>query len=103
MNARDNDQVMSGALIWEFESDRRPFMYQTHPLAYRPGISKEELKKMEEYLSEYPPRFIVLDGYTEQTYLRHVEKLQSIIDKKYELKKVFNGSQYPVRIYKYYS
>ncbi|OGW16629.1 MAG: hypothetical protein A3G93_16510 [Nitrospinae bacterium RIFCSPLOWO2_12_FULL_45_22] len=100
MNARDNDQVMSGALIWEFESDRRPFMYQTHPLAYRPGISKEELKKMEEYLSEYPPRFIVLDGYTEQTYLRHVEKLQSIIDKKYELKKVFNGSQGPVRIYK---
>lgn len=99
MNSEEGDEVMSGAVIWELEADLKPFMLQSHPLSYKPGISKRKLKEMEQYLSEHPPKFIVLDGYTEQTYLRHIDKLRMLIDDRYELKKIINGSRYPVKIY----
>ncbi len=31
-----------------------------------------------------PPKFIVLDGYTEETYVRHNNKLKVVIDENYE-------------------
>jgi hypothetical protein len=99
VNSRENDEIISGAVIWELESDRKPFMNQTHPLGYESGMSEEKLKNIEWYLSKHKPRFIVLDGYTERTYLRHVNELQMIMDEKYQLKKVVNGSRYPVKIY----
>jgi len=98
-NSQDNDEVMSGAVIWELESNRRPFMNQSHPLAYLAGISEEKTNKIKWHLDEHPPKFIVLDGYTERTYLRYINELQAIIDEKYELKRVFEGSRYPVKIY----
>jgi hypothetical protein len=98
-NSKENDEIMSGAVIWEIESNRRPFMNKSHPLSYLGGISEEEAKKIEWHLAERPPKFIVLDGYTEKTYLRYVNKLQAIIDDKYELKKVVYGSRYPVEIH----
>lgn len=98
-NSRQDAEILSGAVIWEVESDRRPFMNVTHPLRYLPGISQLETKEIEEGLAKRPPNLIVLDGYTEKTYLKHINKLQAIIDEKYELKKVVDGSRKPVRIY----
>lgn len=100
MNSNESDEVMSGAVIWELEANRRPFMNETHPLRFIPGMSKEEANKIEEGLANHPPKFIVLDGYTEETYLRHINQLQAIMEDKYELRKVVSGSRYPVKIYK---
>ena len=90
---------MYGEVIWELHSNRRPFMNKSHPLAYRGSIPEEEAKKMEWGLAKNPPRFIILDGYTEKTYLRQINKLQEIMDERYKLKKVVEGSRYPVKIY----
>lgn len=98
-NSKENDEIMSGAVIWELDSNRKPFLLQSHPLAYKAGIPEDELKEIERNLSGHPPKFIVLDGYTEQTYLRHINNLQVIMDEKYELKKDIDGSRYPVKIY----
>jgi hypothetical protein len=98
-NSEEDDEIMSGAVIWEFESNRKPFMNQTHPLIHQYRIREEELKDIEWRLSEDPPRFIILDGYTEKTYLKRISNLQLIMDEKYELKKIVEGSQYPVMIY----
>lgn len=98
-NSGEKDEIISGAVIWELESNRKPFMNKTHPLAYLFDISEEELEKIERELSENPPKFIILDGYTEKTYLKQINKLHLIMDEKYELKKVIDGSRYPVKIY----
>ncbi|HWP93497.1 MAG TPA: glycosyltransferase family 39 protein [Thermodesulfobacteriota bacterium] len=98
-NSEEKDEIISGAAIWEFVSNRKPFMNQTHPLVYLYGIPEGELKDLEWKLSEDPPKFIILDGYTERTYLKQVSKLKVVMDEKYELKKVIDGSRYPVKIY----
>lgn len=98
-NSKEGDEIMSGAVIWELESNRRPFMNKTHPLAYVSRIPEEEEKEMEWGLANNPPRFIILDGYTEKTYLRQIGKLQEIMDERYGLEKVVEGSRYPVKIY----
>lgn len=98
-NSKENDEIISGAIIWELESNRKPFMNQTHPLGYESGISDGKLKNIDRYLFIHKPRFIVLDGYTERTYLRYVVKLQSVMNEEYQLKRVISGSRYPVKIY----
>ena len=45
------------------------------------------------------PKFIVLDGYTEKTYLRHVTKIHDVMNESYVLKKEVYGFRYPVKIY----
>lgn len=100
MNSDEDAEVMSGGVMWEFQSGRRPFMNLSHPTAFRPGISSEMSEIMEENLRKSPPEFIILDGYTEQTYLRHLKGLQAAIDDRYELKETVNhSSRYPVEIY----
>lgn len=99
LNSKPGDEVLSGVVIWELESDRRPFLNETHPLRFIPGISLKETIKIEEGLKKRPPRFIVLDGYTEKTYLKYIARLQEIMEERYELGKVVEGSRFPVAIY----
>ena len=99
MNSDTNAEIMSGAVIWSFESNRRPFMNITHPLGFRPGMNKKQIEKVEKQLSRDPPHFIILDGYTEQTYMRHVPKVQDTINESYSVEKEIDGSQYPLQIY----
>jgi 4-amino-4-deoxy-L-arabinose transferase-like glycosyltransferase len=99
VNSKEGDQVLSGGVIWELESNRRPFMNESHPLGYMHGIPKEKVDKIERQFEVKPPQFIVLDGYTEETYLRNTHRLQTIMDEKYELRKIIDGSRYPVKIY----
>ncbi|GBD39771.1 hypothetical protein HRbin37_02057 [bacterium HR37] len=100
-SSSDSDaRVMSGGVIWEFESGRRPFMNLSHPTAFRPGIPVEEAQRIKHNFQKNPPRFVILDGYTEQTYIRHIKELGVIIDSKYVNKKnIENGCRYPVRVY----
>jgi hypothetical protein len=59
-----NDEVMSGAVIWEFESHRRPFAMISHPSTYRYGMPEEVTSEIEQEMKKRPPRIIVLDSYT---------------------------------------
>jgi len=98
-NSSPNDEVMSGAVIWALESNTRPFLNITHPLSFRPGMSADEIKEVEEKMLVDPPRFIILDGYTEQTYLKHVSMIKYVMDNSYSIKKEVFGSKYVVRTY----
>lgn len=100
MNSDIDTEVMSGAVIWSFESNTKPFMNITHPLAFRPGMSKEQIEKVEDRLSNSPPLFIILDGYTEQTYIRHVSNIKNILNESYSLEKEVVGSMYTVKVYR---
>jgi len=92
-------EILSGAVIWEFQADRRPYRNYSHPLGYRMGVSQDQRTIMREALAVSPPEMIILDGYTEQTYLRAFPEIQLLIDERYELVKVVSGSRFPVRIY----
>jgi hypothetical protein len=98
-NSNGGDEVMSGGVIWELESDRRPFMNQSHPLGYLSGIPEQEAKKIAWHLANHPPKFIVLDGYTEKTYLKYINGLEAFMKENYEIKKIIDGSRSPVSVY----
>ncbi|MFW6041237.1 MAG: ArnT family glycosyltransferase, partial [Thermoplasmatota archaeon] len=92
-------EVMSGAVIWEFESDTKPFLNITHPLSFRSGMNDKQVKEVKDRMFTDPPEYIILDGYTEQTYIRQVPAIKSVMNNSYVLKKEVSGSKYPVKIY----
>jgi len=94
-----NDRVLSGAAAWEFGARREPFMRISHPLLLRKGISDEFRRAILVELEARPPTIVVLDGYTQQTYLRVVPELQALIDERYRLRREFSGARYPVQVY----
>jgi hypothetical protein len=99
MNSDTNAKIMSGAVIWSFESDTRPFMNISHPLAFLRTMDEDKIKEAEYRMEHDKPKFIVLDGYTEKTYLRHVTKIHDVMNESYALKKEVCGSRYPVKVY----
>lgn len=92
------DVVLSGAMIWTLESNTKPFMNVTHPLAFMDHMTDSQIKKIEFQIEYIKPRFIVLDGYTEKTYLK-VKKVYDVLNDSYVLRKEVYGSQYPVKVY----
>ena len=98
-NTRRGDEVMSGGVIWELQALRRPFLMISHPLAYKKSMSESKKLAIELASQRRPPKMIVLDGYTEMTYFRHVPKLIEMLENKYELKKTVGPANYPVKIY----
>jgi len=98
-NTVEGDEVMSGAVIWELEASLRPFQRISHPLSFRSSISRKQLDSIETGLLANPPKVIVLDGYTEQTYFRWVQSLPHLLGRRYELKATVGPARYPVRIY----
>lgn len=93
--SRPEDTVVSGAVIWEFQAGRQPFALQTHPLGFRDNVSK----KVPDLSVIKPPKLIVLDGYTEQTYLAVIPQMQEMLDRDYKLIKRVEGHRYPVSVY----
>lgn len=93
-----NQPVMSGAVIWEFVAQRPPFATISHPLAFQHGGDKEALPAIDSALVAAPPAVIVLDGYTEQTYLAESAAVTRAVRERYEEVRVVFGSRYPVRI-----
>lgn len=101
-NSRAGDEVVSGAVIWELQADRRPFARISHPLALV-MLSSDRADSISAslagQLATRPPRFIVMDGYTEQTYGARIPNLQDVLDRRYHLELSVPGSAFPVRIY----
>ncbi len=54
---------------------------------------------MRAYLDSAPPRLIVLDGYTNRTFLSYLDPDGKLLATRYKLDKVFSGSRYPVKVY----
>jgi hypothetical protein len=94
------DEVISGAVIWELEARRRPFMLLSHPLGFRAGMEPDQLRAVQERLRVAPPPVIIMDGYTEQTYQRNVPMFEGLLADRYRLERVVEGSLYPVSIYR---
>jgi len=99
LHTDEGDVVMSGAMIWTLETNTRPFMNITHPLMFLRKMPEDKINAVEYRMEHDKPRFIVLDGYTEMTYLRHVTKIHDVINESYVLKKEVHGFWYPVKIY----
>jgi 4-amino-4-deoxy-L-arabinose transferase-like glycosyltransferase len=99
LHSNENDVVLSGAMVWTLESNRKPFMNTSHPLAFLRGMTDDQIKEVEYQMEHNKPKFIVLDGYTEKIYLRRITKIHGAINESYILKKEVYGSMYPVKVY----
>ena len=99
-NSSSDDEILSGAVIWEFNSHRRPFEMTSHPLVYSHDMSDDVAARMDRRLKEDPPKMVVLDGYTEKTYLQQLPWIPELLQQKYHLIFEDDGSKYPVRVYK---
>lgn len=93
-------EVISGAVIWEFAGLRRPFRKISHPLAFETTISRHVLEEIEQALDSDPPEVIILDGYTEKTYLRNVGALSQVLETRYDYAASAGPAAYEVRIYR---
>jgi len=95
----EDDRVMSGAVIWELEAGKRPFANISHPLGFRRGGPQALAERLELELHNVPPRFVVLDGYTERTYGLLLPDLLQTLAVRYRLVLDVPGARYPVRVY----
>jgi hypothetical protein len=100
LDSNPSDELMSGGVIWAFESDTRPFLDITHPLGFRGGMTDEEIKEVENQLLQEPPRYIILDGYTEQTFVKHVPMVGEEINNSFSIEKEIFDPKHKVTIYK---
>lgn len=98
-NSAPEDEVISGAVIWEFQAGRRPFAQITHPLGFVGWMKPATVERIMARLHERLPRLIVLDGYTEVTYLSGVPALKTLLRNTYYPVATVAGSKYPVTIY----
>jgi 4-amino-4-deoxy-L-arabinose transferase-like glycosyltransferase len=95
------DEVISGAVIWELEAGRRPFMNLSHPLGLMNQLVHEVAPAIQQGMAERPPAVIVLDGYTERTYLAAVPELRGIIEAGYtRTLTVETGTRPPIHVYR---
>jgi hypothetical protein len=72
-------------VIWELQAQRRPFLNISHPTAFESRITRTEKEIIETALTTEPPEVIILDGYTEKTYFRHIAWLNEFLHSKYQL------------------
>ncbi|MEN8130908.1 MAG: hypothetical protein ABFS45_12090, partial [Pseudomonadota bacterium] len=99
MHTHTKDAVMSGGVIWELQAQRRPFLGISHPLGFERKISEEDREEIEAALKQHPPMSIVLDGYTEKTYLKQFPALWDLLSSRYRLVYIAERDIYPVRLY----
>lgn len=89
------DQVLSGAMIWTFESGLEPFLNVSHPTE----LLMRRLADFETQFAAHPPQFIILDGYTQRKFAKYWEFIKERLAVEYEKLAVIEGSKYPVEIY----
>jgi len=99
-NSSPDDKVLSGGVIWEFNSHRLPFEMISHPLAFNPKMPPRVAARIERGFKEAPPKIIVLDGYTEKTHVQHLQWMPEVLQRKYRLILEENRAKYPLRVYK---
>lgn len=98
-NTHSNDTVMSGAVIWELQALRRPFLDISHPLRFEGRVTEKERESLEAAISAHPPEVIILDGYTEKTYFRQVPWLRNFLSLRYDLVHTAEPARHPVQVY----
>ncbi|NOY58335.1 MAG: glycosyltransferase family 39 protein [Calditrichaeota bacterium] len=89
-------EVLSGGMIWTFESGLTPFLNVSHPTEF---FKKRKSDFVLEFTENRPP-FIVLDGYTQRKFARYWTFIQGELDKNYELIAKVPHPKSPVKIYK---
>jgi len=94
------DEVMSGGVIWELQALRRPFQMISHPLAFEYRITQKQRAMIEGAIVTRPPKTIILDGYTEMTYMRRVPRLQEFVKARYQFESAAGPAVFPVRLYR---
>jgi hypothetical protein len=97
---RVTDEVMSGAVIWELQALRRPYLNISHPLRFESGMAEDEKQRLASAILTQPPEVIILDGYTERTYFRQLPWLADVLQSKYEMINSVGPAKYPVIVYK---
>jgi len=95
-----DDEVLSGAVIWEFETGRQPFARVTHPLGFDIDFSREDAERLVGQFIRRPPKLVVVDGYTEKTYFQYMPQLRPLIAAAYAPVATVAGSKYPVTVYR---
>jgi len=95
----NDDEVMSGAVIWELQALRMPFLTISHPTAFIGGMSEKKRESIRNGMRSHPPKVIILDGYTEKTYLRRLPWLTELLEARYRLLATVGPAKYPVDIY----
>jgi hypothetical protein len=98
-HTRPSDTVMSGGVIWELQAKRRPFLDITHPLRFSHYIEAEEKEALKRAILTHPPKVVILDGYTERTYFRHISWLTDFLHARYDLVNTAGPAKHPVEVY----
>ncbi len=93
-----NDRAISGGMIWEFAGRIRPAADITHPLGFILAVDRDTERRLRLELAARPPRFVVLDGYTERTYGRAIPNFRAWSSAAYAPALHVEGSYYPVDI-----
>jgi hypothetical protein len=99
-HTQPGDEIMSGAVIWEFQGLRRPLHLYSHPLRFEHNLRAEERDAIRLAVATDPPKVIILDGFTEKTYFRQIPSLPELLQEKYELVFTEGTHQNPVRVYR---
>jgi len=93
---REQDSVLSGAMIWTLSSGLQPFSGVSHPTVFL----KKPDSLFEEKFTSAPPVFIVMDGYTQKKYQRYLPFIQRELRNHYQLLGEIGESRWPVTIYR---
>jgi hypothetical protein len=96
-HGQTGDEVLSGAMIWTFESGLEPFLNVSHPTE----LLMRRLADFETQFAARPPQFIILDGYTQRKYAKYWDFIEERLDMSYEKLGVITDSKFPVEIYQF--
>ncbi len=96
-HADPDDHVLSGGMIWTFESGLNPYRGVSHPTQFL----KKETDDFQTEFQANRPEYIILDGYTQRKLSRYWNFIQEEMEKYYSEIARIEGSQYPVRIYSF--
>ncbi len=99
-NTRPGDEIMSGAVIWEFQALRRPFHMISHPLVFEFPVWPEKQDEIRLAVAANPPKIIILDGFTEKTYFRQIPSIPDLLHREYQLVLTEGTKKNPVRVYR---
>ncbi len=90
------DDILSGGMIWTFESGFLAWQRVAHPTEFL----KKKDKDFQADFSQKPPTFIIFDGYTGRKFARYMEFLNDEIERHYEKIALVYGSRDHLEIYK---
>jgi 4-amino-4-deoxy-L-arabinose transferase-like glycosyltransferase len=94
------DEVISGAVIWEFQASRRPFQLISHPFELEFASENRKLA-IGRAAAERPPKVIILDGWTERLYIRQIPSLTELLSQRYRLVPIAAGpAAFEVKVYR---